>query len=193
MFQHITSNLFYLICTYASPIKYTLRTDREPMTRIMFLSANPSATKYMLDNKDSINWQLFSSNPSDEAVCYLIRNPEYIRWKTFILNENPLVHSYLSSNYTVVGEKKYNTSVESILSYEEQCTWENKWYESKDPLVIEKGIELYQNEFMSWDEEKQMTIFCALSKQPCFFSEQIDDSGYRDLLSNLYSHEVIPK
>jgi len=48
-----------------------------------YLSVNPVATSFLLENMDNIDWPMFSMNTSDEAVMYLREHPQRIVWDKF--------------------------------------------------------------------------------------------------------------
>ena len=59
-----------------------------------YLSYNPCAVSFLLENEDKINWKLFSANTSIDAINYLKNNKDKIDKELFSSNSAIFTYDY---------------------------------------------------------------------------------------------------
>ena len=84
-----------------------------------FLSHNPLAIDYLMDNPNLIYWDVLSHN--EEATHLLIQNPDNINWTTLSLNTNKMAIHLLAKNMSQINWLNFSKNpagIEILLHYE---------------------------------------------------------------------------
>lgn len=103
--------------------RYSSKFDNKDHINFDFLSGNPSpeAIKILLENQDKICWSIFSSNTHPEAIKLLTNNPHKIDWFFLSSNTNPAAIKLLRLNPDKINWAQLSRNPSAIdLLYENQ-------------------------------------------------------------------------